>query len=94
MGAEKISTLLLIKFVNLLVSNACGFLCKFVMGMVIYLKESSLHFLGTKTIFWDLREPFIDNLYKPSVAQSRLESLIESLDTVWIIFVLSFVFCF
>lgn len=39
-------------------------------------------FTGTKTIFWDLREPFIDNLYKPSVAQSRLESLIDPLDTV------------
>ncbi|KAL2478154.1 hypothetical protein Fot_47168 [Forsythia ovata] len=39
-------------------------------------------FTGTKTIFWDLREPFIDNLYKPNVAQSRLESLIEPLDTV------------
>ncbi|GFP93431.1 hypothetical protein PHJA_001487500 [Phtheirospermum japonicum] len=39
-------------------------------------------FTGTKTIFWDLREPFIDGLYKPSVAQSRLETLIEPLDMV------------
>ncbi|PIN14077.1 hypothetical protein CDL12_13314 [Handroanthus impetiginosus] len=39
-------------------------------------------FTGTKTIFWDLREPFIDGLYKPSVAQSRLETLIEPLDVV------------
>ncbi|KAK4414285.1 protein unc-13 [Sesamum alatum] len=39
-------------------------------------------FTGTKTIFWDLREPFIDGLYKPSVAQSRLETLVEPLDTV------------
>ncbi|KAL8529284.1 hypothetical protein ACS0TY_006637 [Phlomoides rotata] len=39
-------------------------------------------FTGTKIIFWDLREPFIDGLYKPSVAQSRLETLIDSLDTV------------
>ncbi|KAA8519264.1 hypothetical protein F0562_013520 [Nyssa sinensis] len=37
-------------------------------------------FTGTKIIFWDLREPFIDNLYKPSVSQSRLEVLIEPLD--------------
>ncbi|KAH9752315.1 protein unc-13-like [Citrus sinensis] len=37
-------------------------------------------FTGTKIIFWDLREPFIDNLYKPSVSKSRLESLIEPLD--------------
>ncbi|KAL6495753.1 Protein unc-13 [Orobanche gracilis] len=39
-------------------------------------------FTGTKTIFWDLRAPFIDGLYKPSVAQSRLETLIEPLDMV------------
>ncbi|CAH2073776.1 unnamed protein product [Thlaspi arvense] len=38
-------------------------------------------FTGTKIIFCDLREPFIENLYKPSVSQSRLEALIESLDT-------------
>ncbi|XP_058079105.1 protein unc-13 homolog [Magnolia sinica] len=39
-------------------------------------------FTGTKIIFWDLREPFIDNLYKNGVSQSRLEALIEALDTV------------
>ncbi|KAL0380058.1 UNVERIFIED_CONTAM: protein unc-13 [Sesamum angustifolium] len=39
-------------------------------------------FTGTKTIFWDLREPFINGLYKPSVAQSRLETLVEPLDLV------------
>ncbi|OAY53359.1 protein unc-13 homolog [Manihot esculenta] len=37
-------------------------------------------FTGTKIIFWDLREPFIENLYRPSVSQSRLESLIEPID--------------
>ncbi|KAL4335248.1 hypothetical protein GQ457_07G019370 [Hibiscus cannabinus] len=37
-------------------------------------------FAGTKIIFWDLREPFIENLYKPSVSQSRLEAVIEPLD--------------
>ncbi|XP_074280580.1 protein unc-13 homolog [Silene latifolia] len=37
-------------------------------------------YTGTKIIFWELREPFIDNLYKPSVSQSRLETLIEPLD--------------
>ncbi|KAI3800703.1 hypothetical protein L1987_28797 [Smallanthus sonchifolius] len=37
-------------------------------------------FTGTKIIFWDLREPFIENLYKPSVSESRLETLIEPLD--------------
>ncbi|KAI4370470.1 hypothetical protein MLD38_018823 [Melastoma candidum] len=38
-------------------------------------------FTGTKIVFWDLREPFIENLYKPSVSQSRLEALVEPLDT-------------
>ncbi|XP_044480644.1 protein unc-13 homolog isoform X2 [Mangifera indica] len=37
-------------------------------------------FTGTKIIFWDLREPFINNLYKPSVSRSRLEAIIEPLD--------------
>jgi len=37
-------------------------------------------FTGTKIVFWDLREPFIDNLYKPSVSHSRMEALIEPLD--------------
>ncbi|KAK4835776.1 hypothetical protein QYF36_014424 [Acer negundo] len=37
-------------------------------------------FTGTKIIFWDLREPFIENLYKTSVSKSRLEALIEPLD--------------
>ncbi|XP_009607186.1 protein unc-13 homolog isoform X2 [Nicotiana tomentosiformis] len=39
-------------------------------------------FTGTKIIFWDLREPFIENLYKPSVSQSRLESVMDPLDMV------------
>ncbi|XP_071715767.1 protein unc-13 homolog [Rutidosis leptorrhynchoides] len=37
-------------------------------------------FTGTKIIFWDLREPFIENLYRPSVSESRLETLVELLD--------------
>ncbi|CAO2816120.1 unnamed protein product [Amaranthus hypochondriacus] len=37
-------------------------------------------YTGTKIIFWELREPFIDNLYKPNASQSRLEALIEPLD--------------
>lgn len=39
-------------------------------------------FTGTKIVFCDLREPFIENLYKPSVPQSRLESVMEPLDMV------------
>ncbi|XP_038891921.1 protein unc-13 homolog isoform X2 [Benincasa hispida] len=38
-------------------------------------------FTGTKIVFWDLREPFIDGLYNPTVFHSRLEALIEPLDT-------------
>ncbi|TQE10263.1 hypothetical protein C1H46_004102 [Malus baccata] len=38
-------------------------------------------FTGTKIIFWDLREPIIDNLYKPSVSLSRFEAVYEPLDT-------------
>ncbi|GMY22793.1 protein unc-13 homolog isoform X1 [Fagus crenata] len=37
-------------------------------------------FTGTKIIFWDLKDRFIDNLYKPSVSLSRFEALIEALD--------------
>ncbi|KAF9688798.1 hypothetical protein SADUNF_Sadunf01G0025600 [Salix dunnii] len=37
-------------------------------------------FTGTKIIFYDLKEPFIENLYKPAVPQSRLEAIIEPLD--------------
>lgn len=40
------------------------------------------HHVGTKIVFCELREPFIDNLYKPSVSQTRLEALIEPLDLV------------
>lgn len=39
-------------------------------------------YAGTKIIFWDLRAPFIENLYKPSVSQSRLDVLIDSVDGV------------
>ncbi|KAK9081787.1 hypothetical protein Syun_031233 [Stephania yunnanensis] len=39
-------------------------------------------FTGTKIIFWDLRDQFIDNLYRPSASQSRLEMLVEPLDLV------------
>ncbi|KAF3791456.1 hypothetical protein EJ110_NYTH08321 [Nymphaea thermarum] len=41
-------------------------------------------FTGTKIVFWDLRELFIDGLYKPTASQSRLEALIESFDGVLI----------
>ncbi|KAI0531427.1 hypothetical protein KFK09_000982 [Dendrobium nobile] len=39
-------------------------------------------FTGMKIIFWDLREHFISNLYRPSVSESRLELLMESFDLV------------
>lgn len=47
-----------------------------------YLIILLFHHAGTKIIFWDLREPFIENLYKPNVSRSRLEALIEPLDMV------------
>lgn len=37
-------------------------------------------FIGTKIVFWDLREQFIDNLYRPNVSQFRMEALIDPLD--------------
>ncbi|KAK7256956.1 hypothetical protein RIF29_30579 [Crotalaria pallida] len=37
-------------------------------------------YTGTKIIFCDLRVPFMDNLYKPTVSGSRLDVLIEPLD--------------
>ncbi|KAK4285329.1 hypothetical protein QN277_002039 [Acacia crassicarpa] len=37
-------------------------------------------YTGTKIVFYDLRGPFIDNLYKPSVSGSRMEAIIEPLD--------------
>lgn len=39
-------------------------------------------FTGTKIIFWDLRGPIIDNLYKPNVSESRLEVLMDAFDEV------------
>ncbi|RLM85235.1 hypothetical protein C2845_PM04G21880 [Panicum miliaceum] len=33
-----------------------------------------------KVIFWDLQQPFIDNLYRNSVPQARLEAIREVLD--------------
>lgn len=38
--------------------------------------------LGIKVVFWDLREPFIDNLYKHSVSHARLDTITEALDVV------------
>ncbi|KAM0900821.1 hypothetical protein ACQ4PT_020391 [Festuca glaucescens] len=39
-------------------------------------------FTGLKVIFWDLQQPFIDNLYKNSVPQARLDTIVEVLDLV------------
>ncbi|CAM0906229.1 unnamed protein product [Alopecurus aequalis] len=39
-------------------------------------------FTGLKVIFWDLQQPFIDNLYKTSVPQARLDAIMEVLDLV------------
>ncbi|XP_004511052.1 protein unc-13 homolog isoform X1 [Cicer arietinum] len=42
--------------------------------------ERICEYTGTKIIFCDLRIPFLDNLYKPSVSGSRVDVLIEPLD--------------
>ncbi|CAN6182987.1 unnamed protein product [Urochloa humidicola] len=39
-------------------------------------------FTGMKVIFWDLQQPFIDNLYRNGVNQARLETITEVLDLV------------
>lgn len=39
-------------------------------------------FLGMKVVFWDLREPFIDGLYKGGVAEARIDQVVGSLDLV------------
>ena len=41
-----------------------------------------LFFVGMKVIFWDLQQPFIDNLYRNNVPQARLETITEVLDLV------------
>lgn len=39
-------------------------------------------FTGTKLIFWDMREIFIDGLYKVSVSQARMQLVVDGLDPV------------
>lgn len=42
-------------------------------------------FLGTKLVFWDMRETFIDGLYKISVSQARMQMVVDGLDPVSIL---------
>lgn len=39
-------------------------------------------FTGTKLIFWDMREIFIDGLYKVTVSQARMQNVVAGLDPV------------
>ncbi|KAH9315987.1 hypothetical protein KI387_024614, partial [Taxus chinensis] len=39
-------------------------------------------FTGIKIFFWDMKESFIDGLYKDSVSQARMETVVHSLDSV------------
>jgi len=39
-------------------------------------------FTGVKIIFWDMRQPFLHGLYKGSVSQARVETVIRDLDSV------------
>lgn len=85
------------KDINIATDRICEFtgrvwrihLCQF--AWTNFWKTQSLPFSGTKIVFWDLREPFIDGLYKPSVFHSRLEALIEPLDTVGVSLLSSFI---
>ncbi|KAG0604223.1 hypothetical protein M758_10G154400 [Ceratodon purpureus] len=42
-------------------------------------------FTGTKLIFWDMRDTFIDGLYKVSVSQARMQIVVDGLDPVSIL---------
>eukprot|EP00249_Psilotum_nudum_P007988 c20960_g1_i1 orf=699-4043(-) len=44
--------------------------------------DKTCEFTGTKVIFWDMRESFIDGLYRGGVAVSRVESVVNGLDSV------------
>ncbi|OEL22041.1 hypothetical protein BAE44_0016941, partial [Dichanthelium oligosanthes] len=39
-------------------------------------------FTGTKVIFWDLQQPFIDNLYRNNIQNTRVDTIMEVLDMV------------
>jgi uncharacterized membrane protein YwzB len=58
--------------------------------LVVGTKMLNFSFIGMKVIFWDLQQPLIDNLYKNSVPQARLDTIMEVLDLVsLVIFYLS-----
>ncbi|KAH7278739.1 hypothetical protein KP509_38G054500 [Ceratopteris richardii] len=44
--------------------------------------ERISEFLGIKVVFWDLRDLFIDGLYKGGVSESEISNVITSLDSV------------
>lgn len=78
--------------INSAIDRLCEFtgkeICKnsVFLGAYCYLVlvcEAFLFFLGLKVIFWDLQQPFIDNLYRNSVQQARLEIIMEVLDLVY-----------
>lgn len=83
MEVEKISMQQLTKFVSSAVRGYVFLLDLFLLNKYRSLTNLPLWYsVGTKIIFWDLKGPFIDNLYKPNVSQSRLETIIEPLDLV------------
>lgn len=44
--------------------------------------DKMCEFTGVKVIFWDLREPFLDGLYKGGVSEARMDRVVSSLDSV------------
>lgn len=44
--------------------------------------EKICDFTGTKVVFWDMREVFLEGLYKASVASARMDEVLSHLDSV------------
>lgn len=71
----------------------CRHLETFASNLLSFYLKVPLLVAGSKIVFWDLREPFIENLYKPSVSVSRFEAVIEPLDMVRFFPLATFYFC-
>ncbi|EFJ38010.1 hypothetical protein SELMODRAFT_402753 [Selaginella moellendorffii] len=48
---------------------------------VTWVLEQTCEFTGFKLIFWDMREAYVDTLYKGNVGQCRIEKVVNGLDT-------------
>jgi len=41
-----------------------------------------MDFVGTKVVFWDLREQFLFRLYRGGVEKARMEAVLPNVDAV------------